>query len=492
MPTNVRVRGKKGNKRQVLSKATKDEGRIVRLPYARPLSELEMLPNELIQTIFWDSLNLNLTLASPILARKLNNNSLRRRFVVLAFFESVFYTGIKPNVRGSSDKQRMTLYHDRHGTSCPHSVQCHLANKIIDQAWFSANLLFSCLQEYISKNVPQPFSDLFHPRYAVDTKPWAVLQNKYSERLPRWFVDLSHLRITSEQLLRIEQYWNFIERRRRGFCRKPKEHKPLTIPSTPNFGAGRIDVHLETSIYNFTDAPSFCWSIRESGKLRHQFVVGVIKWDTSGPELSHRLFNPPTWTIEDVNLLCGLVQRFALSRPSPEILAAIPKGVASAIQQKFVPAVFLLCSVDTTAEDEEVSAAKHDIYVDLVGQFLDNELSRYKDSGASVGSFTLLEYHLWDPCLSSIASCVMSSIRSDYLIKAMKSACEPKATVDTYYIFCWITVGFITDMTNQNLPFPEETLKQVHCLQLLADESEYASKCYEYLNTALNKVWNLN
>ncbi|CAF9926084.1 MAG: hypothetical protein GOMPHAMPRED_004055 [Gomphillus americanus] len=502
MPTAVRVRGKKGNKRRILLETTEDQRRVTPLPSTTSLSKLEALPNELIQAILWDSLNLNLTLVSPILARKLNNNSLRRRFVLFAFFKCSFMTWTPHRSNGpfwgsgleGNPGQSLRFYQDRHGTSIDWPSQYLLANEIMDQAWFSINLLFSCQKEYLSKIVPQPFSDLLHPRFTIVTKPWTVLQQNDSGQLPPWFVDLSHLRTTDEQLLKIEQYWNFVEEK--GF------YDEWEMLLWHDYGEGRFRVSLEIfPIHNSSKVPisdfnkvcRFKWFVEESEDLKHEFSVAMIDWTMQCPEPNHRLFNPVTWTMESADLLSILTRKYDTIDPSPEFLDAISQGLASAILQKFLPALFVLCSVRVFNRNPKMGDSNQHIYQDLVWKLSDYARWRYENGDIQSNTICVLRNvpsrNSLCPILQHPDKHMRLPINSDHLITAMESACEPKATVGSYYIFCWISINFITDITNRDLPFPERTLKQIHRLELMAGDSEYATQCYEYFNTALDKVW---
>ena len=139
MPTPIRVRGKRDNKRRAVGKRNRqpsptltDDGSM-----PKPLSSLERLPTELLQKIFLLSRNFDLPLASPILCATLNSEHVKKRFIFMAFaFAEVTYEAPEqPAVyNGDTDDEDMKLQ-----------------SQLMSMKWFNLHFLKQCREEYVEQ-----------------------------------------------------------------------------------------------------------------------------------------------------------------------------------------------------------------------------------------------------------------------------------------------------------------------------------------------------
>ena len=160
MPTPVRVRGKRGNKRRIVQ--TQDEKRseaaaataaaTTATPPAKTESRLEQLPTEILQDIFVWSSNFDLPVASPILYAKLTSEHVKKRFVLLAFAD-----GEVNDHDRLEDSGRWDPADDEPRWSC-------LQYRILTMRWFSFSMLKQCRGEYLWRQLRKTV-EYFHRAY---------------------------------------------------------------------------------------------------------------------------------------------------------------------------------------------------------------------------------------------------------------------------------------------------------------------------------------
>ena len=118
-------------------------------PKVRGPSCLERLPTELLEIIFFQCLNLNLPLASPLLSAALSSFHVKSRLLFKAF-ESGPYGG---------------LLHSEELLSILHSYSCvtELQRRILALNWMTLEFLHQCIPIYLEKTLLHAFKTLQLP-----------------------------------------------------------------------------------------------------------------------------------------------------------------------------------------------------------------------------------------------------------------------------------------------------------------------------------------
>ncbi|KAI4145952.1 MAG: hypothetical protein LQ340_006103 [Diploschistes diacapsis] len=150
MPTPLRVRGKRGNKRRVVeSKDTRMfQAVVVGAANVSPkprLSSLEQLPAETLQEIFFLSANLGLPLVSSALYAKLNSEYVKKRFVISYF------------AREEVTNQAMDAGYALSYVENQNFV-AGFQSQLAGLNWFTASLLKSCREEFLWQQVVKAVS----------------------------------------------------------------------------------------------------------------------------------------------------------------------------------------------------------------------------------------------------------------------------------------------------------------------------------------------
>ena len=420
----------------------------------RSLSRIENLPPEILQEIVWQALDLTLASVSPVLAKKLNYNILRRKLIFLAFFEFQLPSAIW-----------MSYYHDAHGTDLEYGLKLDLMNHIIDQQWFSAELVFDCQREYLSRLVPSPLCNLLEDQYKVVAKPWTFPQE--SRDTSPWFPNLPLSSLSDQQ--KDLDTGNFF-------------HAP---PATKRkhrhtYDSNRFRIGYWKTSLGGTDRPyRFSWKVKGPGDIYDSLVVSVTKHG-GHPELNLRLYNPGTWTEDNLAMLVILTREYEPESMTDELVEAFSAGLMAAISQKFVPAVFTRCSIH----------ARDDQRKNLVDQISEHALERADDGDSSASTTWILK---WRRKLANLEKGQIHGgrywekpVTSDHLIRAMEIVCDRDVAMDiaSYYIFCWISINFVCKLINQGLPYPQDIRKQIRRLALSA-RGVYGNQCYKFFKDTL-------
>lgn len=127
------------------------EGRLPEAEFKMPLSRLESLPVELLQSIFLYSPNIHLPLASPYLARALSSEHLYSRLILLAF-SAIIRT-----------REELVLH--------PDLTSASLQTAIMSRRWFNSDLMRRC-QVIFAK-------EILETEQANST--WEVISDKTTE-----------------------------------------------------------------------------------------------------------------------------------------------------------------------------------------------------------------------------------------------------------------------------------------------------------------------
>ncbi len=127
------------------------EGRLPEAEFKMPLSRLESLPVELLQSIFLYSPNIHLPLASPYLARALSSEHLYSRLILLAF-SAIIRT-----------HEELVLH--------PDLTSASLQTAIMSRRWFNSDLMRRC-QVIFAKEILET---------EQSNSTWEVISDKTTE-----------------------------------------------------------------------------------------------------------------------------------------------------------------------------------------------------------------------------------------------------------------------------------------------------------------------